>query len=210
MARVREGATLLTVTEKGFGKRCEIDSYPLRKRGGFGIDRGEHHGNVQASDRFHPPVDEAAHKNEPFHMILPCHAQGCLEFISLFIDIFGNKIVRNIVRPFQNCLREGAEERVGTAANDNTDDFVSLLEPSGVGIADKMTIPDNLFHFFPRGAVHVRAMIQHPADSGDRYAGHSGYVFDCIYFHGFLPPVCHDTGNDNGNVFKQRLSQTGY
>jgi DNA gyrase subunit A len=37
MARVREGATLLTVTEKGFGKRCEIESYPLRKRGGFGI-----------------------------------------------------------------------------------------------------------------------------------------------------------------------------
>ena len=37
MARVREGATLLTVTEKGFGKRSEIESYPLRNRGGFGI-----------------------------------------------------------------------------------------------------------------------------------------------------------------------------
>ncbi|MBQ6042319.1 MAG: DNA gyrase subunit A [Oscillospiraceae bacterium] len=37
MARVREGATLLTVTEKGFGKRSEIDSYPIRNRGGFGV-----------------------------------------------------------------------------------------------------------------------------------------------------------------------------
>ena len=37
MARVREGATLLTVTDKGFGKRSDIESYPLRNRGGFGI-----------------------------------------------------------------------------------------------------------------------------------------------------------------------------
>ncbi len=37
MARVREGATLLTVSEKGFGKRSEIESYPLRNRGGYGV-----------------------------------------------------------------------------------------------------------------------------------------------------------------------------
>lgn len=37
MARVREGATLLTVTDKGFGKRCEIDSYRIQNRGGFGL-----------------------------------------------------------------------------------------------------------------------------------------------------------------------------
>ena len=37
MARVRPGASLLTVTDKGFGKRSAIESYPLRNRGGFGI-----------------------------------------------------------------------------------------------------------------------------------------------------------------------------
>ena len=37
MARVREGATLLTVTDKGFGKRSEIDSYRVQNRGGFGL-----------------------------------------------------------------------------------------------------------------------------------------------------------------------------
>ena len=49
MARVREGATLLTVTEKGVGKRALIGSYPLRKRGGFGITNykpDEERGNV--------------------------------------------------------------------------------------------------------------------------------------------------------------------
>ncbi|MBQ8920907.1 MAG: DNA gyrase subunit A [Oscillospiraceae bacterium] len=49
MARVREGASLLTVTEKGFGKRAEIGSYPLRKRGGYGITNykpDEERGNV--------------------------------------------------------------------------------------------------------------------------------------------------------------------
>ena len=32
MARVREGATVLTVTEQGFGKRSELDSYRIQNR----------------------------------------------------------------------------------------------------------------------------------------------------------------------------------
>lgn len=37
MAKVREGATLLTVTEKGYGKRTEISSYRIQNRGGYGL-----------------------------------------------------------------------------------------------------------------------------------------------------------------------------
>ena len=37
MAKSRAGATLLTVTENGFGKRSEIDSYRLQNRGGYGL-----------------------------------------------------------------------------------------------------------------------------------------------------------------------------
>lgn len=37
IARVREGATLLTVTEKGYGRRSEIDSYRIQNRGGYGL-----------------------------------------------------------------------------------------------------------------------------------------------------------------------------
>ncbi len=37
MARVREGATLLTVTENGYGKRSEISSYRIQNRGGYGL-----------------------------------------------------------------------------------------------------------------------------------------------------------------------------
>jgi DNA gyrase subunit A len=37
MARVRQGATLLTVTEKGYGKRTELDAYRIQNRGGFGL-----------------------------------------------------------------------------------------------------------------------------------------------------------------------------
>ena len=37
LARVREGATVLLVTNKGYGRRTEIESYRLQKRGGFGI-----------------------------------------------------------------------------------------------------------------------------------------------------------------------------
>ena len=37
MARVREGATLLTVTENGYGKRTSLESYRIQNRGGFGL-----------------------------------------------------------------------------------------------------------------------------------------------------------------------------
>ena len=37
MARVREGAAVLTVTEKGQGRRSELDSYRIQHRGGNGL-----------------------------------------------------------------------------------------------------------------------------------------------------------------------------
>ena len=37
MEVVKPGGTLLTVTERGFGKRTEIDEYRVQTRGGVGI-----------------------------------------------------------------------------------------------------------------------------------------------------------------------------
>lgn len=37
MARVREGAAVLTVTEKGYGKRTSLDEYRIQGRGGYGL-----------------------------------------------------------------------------------------------------------------------------------------------------------------------------
>lgn len=37
MARIREGATVLTVTEKGQGRRTELSNYRLQNRGGYGL-----------------------------------------------------------------------------------------------------------------------------------------------------------------------------
>ncbi|MGN1134237.1 MAG: DNA gyrase C-terminal beta-propeller domain-containing protein, partial [Oscillospiraceae bacterium] len=37
MARVREGATVLTVTEKGLGRRSDLDAYKVQHRGGMGL-----------------------------------------------------------------------------------------------------------------------------------------------------------------------------
>jgi DNA gyrase subunit A len=45
MEVVREGGTLLTVTQNGYGKRTELDEYRLQTRGGVGII------NIQTSDR---------------------------------------------------------------------------------------------------------------------------------------------------------------
>jgi DNA gyrase subunit A len=45
METVRPGGTLLTVTERGFGKRTEIEEYRVQSRGGVGII------NIATSDR---------------------------------------------------------------------------------------------------------------------------------------------------------------
>ena len=49
-----EGATILTVCERGFGKRTELDEYRRQSRGGIGLK------NVQTSDRNGPVVGIAA------------------------------------------------------------------------------------------------------------------------------------------------------
>ena len=45
MEVVREGGTMLTVTQTGYGKRTELDEYRLQSRGGVGII------NIQTTDR---------------------------------------------------------------------------------------------------------------------------------------------------------------
>ena len=37
MARVREGASVLTVTDKGLGRRVKLDDYRIQNRGGYGM-----------------------------------------------------------------------------------------------------------------------------------------------------------------------------
>ena len=37
MARMREGASLLTITEKGYGRRTALDAYKIQNRGGYGL-----------------------------------------------------------------------------------------------------------------------------------------------------------------------------
>lgn len=37
IARVREGATVLTVSDKGLGRRAELSAYRIQNRGGYGL-----------------------------------------------------------------------------------------------------------------------------------------------------------------------------
>ncbi len=53
METVKEGGTLLTVTEQGYGKRTEIEEYRIQSRGGVGII------NITTSDRNGPVVGVA-------------------------------------------------------------------------------------------------------------------------------------------------------
>jgi DNA gyrase subunit A len=53
MEVVRPGGTLLTVTERGYGKRTQIDEYRVQTRGGVGVI------NIATSDRNGQVVDVA-------------------------------------------------------------------------------------------------------------------------------------------------------
>ena len=46
MARMREGASLLTITDKGYGRRTELDAYKIQHRGGMGLK------NYYVSEKF--------------------------------------------------------------------------------------------------------------------------------------------------------------
>jgi DNA gyrase subunit A len=49
MARVRDGASLLTITDKGLGRKTALDAYKVQNRGGYGIHNykvNERRGNV--------------------------------------------------------------------------------------------------------------------------------------------------------------------
>jgi DNA gyrase subunit A len=49
MARVRDGASLLTITDKGLGRKTALDTYKVQNRGGYGIHNykvNERRGNV--------------------------------------------------------------------------------------------------------------------------------------------------------------------
>jgi DNA gyrase subunit A len=50
MEVVKPGGTLLTVTERGYGKRTEIDEYRVQSRGGVGVI------NISTSERNGPVV----------------------------------------------------------------------------------------------------------------------------------------------------------
>ena len=48
MEVVKPGGTLLTVTEKGYGKRTELDEYRVQSRGGLGLK------NIEITERERP------------------------------------------------------------------------------------------------------------------------------------------------------------
>ena len=180
------------------------------QRSRFSVYGGEDHGNVQTADCFYPFVNQAADEDQSLDMILPRHPLRRAELIAAFVNVLGDEIVRHIVGTFQDRLRQGIEERIGAAPDDHADHFVTLFQAPGIGVSDKMTVPDDLLDFLPGCDIDVRTVVQHTADGCNRNPGHCGNVFDCIYLHAGTPFVfLHLThsGNDIGNVFSQRLSQ---
>jgi DNA gyrase subunit A len=61
---VKPGGTLLTVTEKGYSKRTDLDEYRVQGRGGFGLK------NLEITDKNGPVVGIAqVHENEELLVI---------------------------------------------------------------------------------------------------------------------------------------------
>ena len=79
-----------------------------------------------------PGVYQASHKDQPADGVLAGNPEGCKKFIVLFIDIFCYETVLQGGGTVQDGLRQAAEERIGTAADNHGDHFAVLLQPAGV------------------------------------------------------------------------------
>jgi DNA gyrase subunit A len=95
MEVVREGATMLTVTQNGYGKRTELDEYRVQSRGGIGII------NIQTSDR-NGKVVGIAYVNDDDELMLISQQGKILRMVS--------RDVRSIGRATQGVRLIGMEE----------------------------------------------------------------------------------------------------
>jgi DNA gyrase subunit A len=95
MEVVREGGTMLTVTQSGYGKRTELDEYRVQSRGGIGII------NIQTSDR-NGKVVGIAYVNDDDELMLISQQGKILRMVS--------RDVRSIGRATQGVRLIGMEE----------------------------------------------------------------------------------------------------
>jgi DNA gyrase subunit A len=95
MEVVREGGTMLTVTQNGFGKRTELEEYRLQSRGGVGII------NIQTSER-NGKVVGIAYVNDDDELMLISQQGKILRMVA--------KDIRAIGRATQGVRLLGVEE----------------------------------------------------------------------------------------------------
>jgi DNA gyrase subunit A len=95
MEVVREGGTMLTVTQSGFGKRTELEEYRKQSRGGVGII------NIQTSDR-NGKVVGIAYVHEDDELMLISQQGKILRMVT--------KDIRAIGRATQGVRLLGVEE----------------------------------------------------------------------------------------------------
>jgi len=95
MEVVREGGTMLTVTQNGYGKRTELEEYRLQSRGGVGII------NIQTSER-NGKVVGIAYVNDDDELMLISQQGKILRMVA--------KDIRSIGRATQGVRLLGVEE----------------------------------------------------------------------------------------------------
>src|SRR4029450_12888911 len=123
MEVVREGGTLLTVAEQGFGKRTEVEEYRLQTRGGVGII------NIQTSDRNGKVIGVAQVSDDDELMLITQQGK---------ILRMASKDVRTIGRATQGVRMidiEGDDRAVSIArlAEQDDDESNGGAEPNGNG-----------------------------------------------------------------------------
>jgi DNA gyrase subunit A len=123
MSVLRKGASVLTVSETGFGRVSPIDDYRLQKRGGYGIlnYRVERYGNVAAIKVIDPEDD-----------LILISSNGVI--IRIHADT-----IRVCSRPSKGVLlmRVGEGNRVVTVARTSRSDEEEAAQPEDDGSAEE-------------------------------------------------------------------------
>ena len=126
-ARVREGGTLMTVTEKGFGKRTELTEYRMQSRGGMGM---KNHG---LSDKT-GPVSDIKVVDEDDDILMISNDGTIIRMTAASVNIYsryaqGVKLMRMngeakviAMARFKHEADEASEETTDEAPNETTNE----------------------------------------------------------------------------------------
>ena len=173
----------------------------------FRRDGQEDGGNGDLRKVLHERAAIGAQKKEAAGMCFPAELQGCLQFVSFFIEINNSRRACGLFDVRLQMFDEARKKCVARSLDDNTDGpgFL-LLEALRVVVGRKVVQPDKGLHALPRIGADVRMSADHTGNRTYGAACFAGDVFDGNGENLLSKSIGNGVGNVSSPRYKKRNS----